>query len=114
MKMEWIEPVGAYDHTIVYLNMKGKKNIFIWKIQYDQYVIIIMWRRKTLMDSISECRITRFLANIRSLLDDYGKTHAVNSRSSIRVDEDYWYMRGKYMCDKESDKGWPCSSVFNV
>ena len=66
------------------------------------------------MDSISECRITRFLANIHSLLDDYGKTHAVNSRSSIRVDEDYWYMRGKYMCDKESDKGWPCSSVFNV
>ena len=66
------------------------------------------------MDSISECKITRFLANIRSLLDDYGKTHAVNSRSSIRVDEDYWYMRGKYMCDKESDKGWPCSSVVNV
>ena len=56
------------------------------------------------MDSISECRIIRFLANIRSLLDDYGKTHAVNSRSSIRVDEDYWYMRGKYVCDKESDK----------
>ena len=66
------------------------------------------------MDSISECRIMRFLANIRSLLDDYGKTHAVNSKSSIRVNEDYWYMRGKYMCDKESDKGWPCSSVFNV
>ena len=33
--------------------------------------------KKTLMDSISKCRITRFLANIRSLLDDYGKTHAV-------------------------------------
>ena len=60
------------------------------------------------MDSISKCR--RFLANIRSLLDDY----AVNSRSSIRVDEDYCYMRGKYMFDKESDKGWPCSSVFNM
>ena len=73
-----------------------------------------MVEKKTLMDSISECRITRFLVNIRSLLDDYGKTHAVNSRSSIRVDEDYWYMRGKYMCDKESDKGWSCSSVFKV
>ena len=27
--------VGAYNHMMVYLNMKGKKNI--WKIQYNQY-----------------------------------------------------------------------------
>ena len=98
MKMEWIERVGAYDYL--------ENSI--------QSICHNVAEKKTLMDSISECRITRFLANIRSLLDDYGKTHAVNSRSSIRVDKDYWYMRGKYMYDKESDKGWPCSSVFIV
>ena len=60
-------------------------------------MINISWcfsKKKTFMDLIKECRITRLLANVCLLLDDYGKNHALNSKSSIRVDEDYWYMRG--------------------
>ena len=72
-------------------------------------------KKKTFMDSIKECRITRFLANVHSLLDDYGKNHALNSRSSIRVDKDYWYMRGHFMCDNNNELiSWPCSSIFHV
>ena len=45
-------------------------------------------------DSIRECRVIRTLANMQKLLNDFGRQHNL-PRSSVHIDEDFWYMRGE-------------------
>ena len=75
-------------------------------------------KKLTLFDPVGACRITRLLANIRRILDEHGRQHTPKSRSSVRVDEDFWYMRGRYkLCttnDEPDDEGWPYSSIFHT
>ena len=45
-------------------------------------------------DIISQCRVTRNLAMIREILNNYGKFNKL-PRSCVRVNEDFHYMHGK-------------------
>ena len=45
--------------------------------------------------------------------------HAPKSHSSVRVDEDFWYMRGRYKLyttndEPDDEEGWPYSSIFHT
>ena len=75
-------------------------------------------KKLTLFDPVGACRITRLLANIQRILDEHGRQHAPKSCSSVRLDEDFWYMRGRYkLCttnDEPDDEGWPYSSMFHT
>ena len=75
-------------------------------------------KKNTLFDPVGACRITRLLANIQRILDEHGRQHAPKSCSSVRVDEDFWYMRGRYkLCttnDEPDNEGWPYSSIFHT
>ena len=76
-------------------------------------------KKLTLFDPVGACRITRLLANIRRILDEHGRQHAPKSSSSARVDEDFWYMRGRYkLCttndEPDNEEGWPYSSIFHT
>ena len=74
-----------------------------------------MQKKLTLFDPVGACRITRLLANIQRILDEHGRQQAPKSCSSVRVDEDFWYMRGRYkLCTNEPDEGWPYSSIFHT
>ena len=61
-----------------------------------------------------ECRLVRLMANMRRLLDEFGRANAL-PRSSVCVNEDFWYMRGgKDRIDTPvQDKAWPCMSIFH-
>ena len=52
---------------------------------------------------------------MHKLLDEFGKSHNL-PRSSVHVDEDFWYMHGAKGCmvDKIQDKAWLCTSIFHV
>ena len=76
-------------------------------------------KKSTLFDPVGACRITRLPANIRRILDEHGREHAPKSRSSVKVDEDFWYMRGRYkLCttndEPTNEEGWPYSSIFHT
>ena len=72
-------------------------------------------KKLTLFDPVGACRL---LANIRRILDEHGEQPAPKLHSSLRVDEDFWYMRGRYkLCttnDEPDDEGWPYSSIFHT
>ena len=76
-------------------------------------------KKLTLFDPIGACRISRLLANIQRILDKHGRQHAPKSCSSVRVNEDFWYMRGRYKLCTTNDKptnqeGWLYSSIFHT
>ena len=59
-------------------------------------------KKLTLFDPVGACRITRLLANIQRILDEHGRQQAPKSHSSVRVDEDFWYMRVGISCAQMS------------
>ena len=76
-------------------------------------------KKLTLFDPVGACKISRLLANIRRILDEHGRQHAPKSRSSVRVDEHFWYMRGRYkLCttndEPTNQEEWPYSSIFHT
>ena len=62
-------------------------------IEYNMRSLRVLKKNKD-GDSIRECRVVRTLANMRKLLNDFGRQHNL-PRRSVRVDEDFWYMRGE-------------------
>ena len=56
-----------------------------------------------------ECRIVRLIASMHRLLDKFGRVNCL-PRSSMRVDEDVWYMRGENGCVDDSK----CGSIFHT
>ena len=75
---------------------------------YLEYSIRLMChnstKKLTLFDPVGVCRISRLLANIQRILDEHGRQYAPKSRSSVRVDEDFWYMRGRYKLCTTNDE----------
>ena len=65
---------------------------------------------------LKDCHIVRLLAKMRRLLDNFGKSQNL-PRSSVRVDEDFWYMHGENGCIDSSIQGggggWPNTSIFH-
>ena len=67
------------------------------------------------IDILKECQVSRLLSNMCKLLDEFGKSHNL-PRSSVHVEEDFWYMRGAKGCmvDKIQDNVWPCTLIFHI
>ena len=71
---------------------------------------------------LKDCPIVRLLAKMHRLLNNFGKSRNL-PRSSVHVDEDFWYMRGENGCiDSGSIQGeggggggggWPNMSIFH-
>ena len=68
-------------------------------------------------DKLHECRISRIVARIREILNDFGKLKKL-PRSMMCVDEDFHYMRGKNGCNddclRNEKQSWPLRSIFNA
>ena len=62
-------------------------------------------------DLTKECRINKTIVYVRLALDKYGLANSI-PRSMVRVDEDYWYMRGGNCVVDDPDGKWPCTSIF--
>ena len=64
-------------------------------------------------DLIKDCRISRNLSLLRFTLREHGKSNFM-PRSTVCVDEDYWYMRGNNRVNFNDDAvGWPTGSIFH-
>ena len=68
--------------------------------------------------TMKRCRLSKLIARMRNLLDDIGSAHAL-PRSSVQVDEDFWYMRGRkgticMSADNVQEAAWPCMSIFHL
>ena len=64
-------------------------------------------------DLLKECRISKTIAYVRLALDKYGLANSI-PRSTVCVDEDYWYMRGGNCIVNDPDSKWPCTSIFHT
>ena len=68
---------------------------------------------------LRECKLTNLIANMCRLLDDFGKKRSL-PRSSIYVNEDFWYMSGDKGVINNSvniqDEAtiWQCMSIFHA
>ena len=62
-------------------------------------------------DLPKECRISKMIAYVHLALDKYGLANSI-PRSTVRVDEDHWYMRGGNCVVDDPDGKWPCTSIF--
>ena len=64
-------------------------------------------------DLRKECRISKTIAYVCLALDKYGLANSI-PRSTVRVHEDYWYMRGGSCIVDDPDGKWPCTSIFHT
>ena len=68
-------------------------------------------------DKLYECGVSRTMAKIRKLLNEYGRKKKL-PRSVVCVNEDFHYMRGKKGCNddnlKFSKQSWPLQSIFEA
>ena len=68
-------------------------------------------------DKLHECRISRIMARIREILNNFEKLKKI-PRSMMCVDEDFHDMRGKNGCNddclRNEKQSWPLRSVFNA
>ena len=66
---------------------------------------------------LHECRISRIVARIREILNDFGKLKKF-PRSMMCVDKDFHYMRGENGCNddclRNEKQSWPLRSIFNA
>ena len=93
-------------------------DVFDNEREKESYYIELMLRRlssTTVFDDFKSCRTTRHLSIIRHLLDTQGEEKKLPG-SSVRVDEDFHYMRGKYGCNDGSlsEKGTVLAKQVNI
>ena len=66
--------------------------------------------------NLKDCCIVRLLNKMHQLLDNFDKSRNL-PRSSVPVDEDFWYMHGENGCIDSSSiqggGGWPNTSIFH-
>ena len=69
-------------------------------------------------DSLRECRLSKLIAKMRCLSDEFGNRN-LSPQSCVCVNEDFWYMRGDKgkidsIAPRDKTSTWPSASIFHA